>query len=211
MKVQLTWLMVLSSVALGCGDDSPKVGPNDRPAHALIDALMAHVHVKGGEVKPGDVKDPSASADTVKLATPNGTLRLLPRSSSLMPLEVEHPQREPAVQATLMQFEGAEDHFEVLVSEPEIANEESLALEHQFDVDLEVCDTLCNQVYAATLIIAISLEGGAVSEHHRLESYSIAVSAATKPIARARRRRCFPTTTPAWTPRRSPRGKMGAR
>ena len=169
MKAYLAWAwgIGLSSMALGCGVDT-KPGTDEAP-RALIDALMAHVHIKGALLKSGDLLEPTEGADKVKLATPDGTLRLRPRATSLMPLEVEHPDREPALQSTLMQFDGAQDHFQIPIGEPGGGAVRTLALEHEFEVDEEICEGLCNQRYAAKLILSMQLEGDEISERHVID------------------------------------------
>ena len=59
----------------------------------------------------------------------------------------------------------------VPTTDPRRPDSRTLALEHEFEVDEEICEGLCNQRYAAKLILSMQLEGDEISERAVIRNF----------------------------------------
>jgi len=158
------WLGLFALGAFAaCGDDDG--GDDDTSpgsSRAVAEALTEGIQFEDGLVRRGSI--PDASADTVRLSQDDDVLRLAPGASALMSLAVDNPDEDDPVESTLIQFQEADDHVEVPAAEGD-AGVGTGALTLNFQVEDDICDAFCNQLFTIRMIQAVKLRSGGVSRH----------------------------------------------
>ena len=186
LRIALASALVLA--ALGCGSSGKKAATEKE---SVAEALTKHVHFAHGLSKPGEIGKADAAARKVKLTGAAG-LHIAPDADSLMSLDADNPDQDKnAAKNVLCQFAGSKSHAEVPVKEV-LADQsggagddggtsgdsdagsggssggndtDQLHLELTFDVDADICESLCNKRFSAQLVVAIALADGAISAH----------------------------------------------
>lgn len=173
LRIALASGLVLAT--LGCGSSGKKAATSEQ--ESVAEALTKHVHFAHQLTpKPGDIAKADAAARKVKLSGTAG-LQVEPSGDSLMSLDVENPDEDQnAAKNVLCQFAGSKSHSVIPVKEV-LADQGSdaggggssetdqLHVDVTFDVDAEICESLCNKRFDAQLIVAIALADGAISAH----------------------------------------------
>ena len=160
----------LATFALACGDDDAGGGDVSR-RESVADALTRSVKFARGRSRDGDLAALDPAAATVTLDLSAQVVDMSPGAASLLGFDVQNPDGNEPVVATLLQFEGADSHTSVPVSAGDAgvadggAADSELHVENGFEVADDVCEHLCNQRFMARLEFAVELEGGAVSGH----------------------------------------------
>lgn len=162
--------MAIAVLWLGIGGCFTSEEEPPARVESLIEALLRGVRFENGEMREGDIPDADASADTVRLATPEPTLQLVPGEASIMSLEATTEESNGAV-ATLLQFEGADSHSSVPVENvgDGIALQIAQGIENPFTVSDDICAYLCNRRYTTRLWFAVELGDGAISPQQSVE------------------------------------------
>lgn len=161
LQAACTWFLL---AGVGCGDDAgqggPAVGVNDQASAALTQ----QVDFADGKVRDGSL--PKTTADDVTVGDENGTYALKPDApADILALEVDNPDGDDPVAATLLQFEGDDEHH---VEVPTEVAGAGTGIAIPFSVGADACADLCNQVYTLTLIETVRLESGAVGTFTRV-------------------------------------------
>jgi hypothetical protein len=163
-------LLVLTLVAAAsCGDDDDATGDtSEQSAKKVATALTSNVLFADGVVELGEL--PDQSNDTVSLKQEDQVLSLQPDEAQILALEVDNPDEDTdPVAATLMQFEGDDDHhIEVPGGQGDAdagadAGTGGIAL--KFTVGSDVCSKLCDDTFTITMLQAVRLKKGGVSKH----------------------------------------------
>jgi hypothetical protein len=171
---------VLVFAVFGCGSSGKKAAGSEK--ESVAEALSKHVHFAHQLTRRGDIGKEDDAARKVKLSGAAG-LHVAPNADSLMSLDVENPdQDDNAAKNVLCQFAGSSGHSEIPVKEV-LADQgggddagssggdagagsdtDQLHLDVTFEVDGDICESLCNRRFTAQLIVAIALADGSISE-----------------------------------------------
>lgn len=154
-------LVVLTGMAISCGDDSGASPEEDEGAtrRRVAEALTAGIDFEGGIPVLEPMPDPTD--EDLVVEQDDAPIELDPGLPSLLPFSIENNDEEDPVVATLLQFEDAEDNEHVKVEIEEGATMAEIML----DVDDSVCDTLCADSFAVKLIQALKTKGGRIGAH----------------------------------------------
>lgn len=145
-------------VAMGCSSSSSDDGP--KRSESVIDALVRAVKFDDGRPRQGDIATLDPSVGSVSLVTDDSQLDIGPGVVSLLDFDVDGVDDDDAVVATLLQFDGADQHVRVPV---EAEDAGASRIENPFHVEDDVCQFLCNKIYTARLSFAVELHGGKVT------------------------------------------------
>jgi hypothetical protein len=168
-----TWLCATLALGAGiasCSDSGKKEATSsEKTSMAVAEALTSGAKFDGGLIKSGLI--PKATAEDVDITQDDPPLELAPGDSALMSLNVENPEQDDdPVVATLIQFDGSDDHVEVGVGDADggVADggvaDASGSIETSFQLDGDVCKSFCNKKFAVKMFQAVKLHGGGVSE-----------------------------------------------
>jgi hypothetical protein len=161
----------IAAAAAACtSSDDPDEGSSGR-RRSLAEALTNGIEFDNGVLRTRPLPDADEGGERVRLDPGNSPLRLAPGQDSLMSFGVENPDEEgEPVDSFLMQFAGSESHIEVSRSEDNVSERGgagSLTVEIGLKVADDICEQLCNRRYTSQIIIAVTLDDGAVSVHVR--------------------------------------------
>jgi Low-density lipoprotein receptor domain class A len=161
-----TWLVVTAltlTTTFGCkiGGDDPAGTSTETAAAELSKSVdFENGELIDGLMPPGTEEDallsPLASNDAV-----------LPGGDGLMGFTLDNPD----VALALIQFEGADDHFEVEISGlggdagATDGGTPDRTVELPFSIDPDVCNKLCNTTYEITVKLAVQLQSKKVGKH----------------------------------------------
>lgn len=149
--MQRTALAVWLGLALvACGDDSIAGGG------VVSSQLTQSLAFPDGMVIDGNIPTTPAAPDATILPL-GGDPTAKPNGAGIMALGVDDDEgRTPA--ATLMQFGDDDSHIRVPVPEGSGGT-----IENSFEVGSDLCDGLCNTLYAVTVYVAVEFTSGEVS------------------------------------------------
>lgn len=139
----------LGLVLVACGDDSAAGG-------VVSSQLTQSLDFPKGMVIDGNIPTKPAAPDATILPL-GGNPTAKPNGAGIMALGVEDEEgRTPA--ATLMQFGDDDSHVRVPVPEGSGGT-----IENSFQVGPDLCEGLCNTLYAITVYVAVEFTSGEVS------------------------------------------------
>ena len=153
-------LVALTGMGISCGDDGGGDPAEDDGAtrRRVAEALTSGLDFEGGieQLEPM----PDTTDEDLVIEQDSAPIGLEPGVASLLPFDIENPDEEDPVVATLLQFEDGEEdeHVEVPL---DLADGATMA-EVAFDVADSVCDTLCADSFAVKLIQALKTRGGRI-------------------------------------------------
>jgi hypothetical protein len=169
LAIWLTPALALGIGIASCSDSGKQdAAPNEKTSKAVAEALTTGAKFDGGLIKSGLI--PKATADEVEISEDDPPLELSPGDSALMSLDVENPdEADDPVMATLVQFEGSDDHVEVAIGDadagvPDGGAGESGQVQTSFTLNDDVCETFCNKKFTIKMFQAIKLRGGGISK-----------------------------------------------
>jgi hypothetical protein len=154
-------LVALAGVAISCGDDGGDADPaEDEGAtrRRVAEALTSGLDFEGGVERLEPM--PDTTDEDLVIEQDSAPIDLEPGVASLLPFDIENPDEEDPVVATLLQFEDGEEdkHIEV-----DLELEDGATMgEVMFEVADSVCDTLCADSFAVRLIQALKTRGGRI-------------------------------------------------
>lgn len=166
MRTRWFWTMALAltPACLSGGGAGDGVGVEARQVAA---ALTERVDFAGGSLQDGDV--PAATDSALTLAPLDTALILSPGQSSIMSLDIDHPDDETdPVVATLIQFGSAGKHIEVPTQQRMTVSQGRVQVDNSFSVGGDVCDGLCNKEFTLELTTTGKLQSGAIGKHATL-------------------------------------------
>jgi hypothetical protein len=138
-------------------EDDGDTGDTDEAAAA---ALTNGASFENGELIVGVM--PETTLDTLTLTPPETTSLATPGETTLMSFEATNPdQSDDAIVATLLQFAGADDHFEVNV-EDETVQGDTVSFEHSLMLEDDVCEKLCNRTFDLDLQRSSKTKSGGI-------------------------------------------------
>lgn len=151
------WLV--ASALGGCKDErGPTTGPGLEPPWSAPGALANGVSFSGAALIRAELPEPSTQA--VTLVPLVSVVELAPFATALMPLSVEPPEARASVVATLIQFEGHEQHLRVPAPSPG----DEATIDNSLEVSADVCSRLCNTVHTVRALQALELDDARVTE-----------------------------------------------
>jgi hypothetical protein len=142
---------------VACGDDEG-ADPNAANRAAAI-ALAKVVTFDSGTRVAGLL--PDTTVPSVLLTGSDAVAT--PGMATLLDFEADLPSGESAAVA-LLEFDGADDHFELLVDNPTVVGTQ-VTFSAMMMTPLNACDTLCNTEFDLQLAQALKLASGGVGEH----------------------------------------------
>lgn len=151
-------LVMLTGMAISCGDDGGGAAEEDEGAtrRRVVEALTEGIEFEDGTVQLEPM--PETTDEDLVVEQDDAPIDLNPGLPSLLPFDIENPDEDDPVVATLLQFEDGDEDQHVEVELPEGAT----SAEVELTVDNSVCDTLCADSFAVKLLQALKTKGGRI-------------------------------------------------
>jgi hypothetical protein len=147
-------------LAISCGDDSGGTPEEDEGAtrRRVAQALTDGIDFDNGSAVLEPM--PETTDEDLVIEQDDAPIALDPGTAALLPFDIENPDEDDPVVATLLQFEeaGEDEHIEV---DLELADGATMA-EVMMDVADDVCDDFCADSFAVKLIQALKTRGGRI-------------------------------------------------
>lgn len=150
---------MVASCLLAVGCETTEAPNTNSVSSRLTESVVFLLGMK----VPGDL--PEATDEAVTLVELGPATLLSPGGSELLAFEVTDPDGREVV-ATLLQFEGEDDH---LRGEVEEGGGSSGVISSQLEVEDDLCVGLCDGVLSVEATVALELVGGVISHHLGVE------------------------------------------
>jgi hypothetical protein len=98
----------------------------------------------------------------VRLPQATQDVEVSPGEASILQFSIDTGDETENVEASMLQFEGSDSH--IVVEQAIEPSSEPVPVMLRYTVDEDVCEELCAGVHEVTLVRAVRLEGGEVSE-----------------------------------------------
>ncbi len=176
-----TWLCALCALLVSAcfGGTKTNTGADSSSSGtAAAEALTKGVSFTDGDVVLGAL--PEATLTNLTLV-PGTSDSVLPGDTALMSLDVDNPDGSDQISFTLIQFEGAADHFEVkntgspadagvradagFAADVGPKQRNPVKLKLSYKVDPDVCTKLCDTKFKLNVTQAVKLSKGGISGH----------------------------------------------
>lgn len=157
----LTSMLLLAGCTVKSDDAGKKDAVDGTSKEVVAGALTKGVTIPGAMLISGDLPDTTEQALTLI----GDDQTVVPGGTALLPFDADNPDQDSdPIKYALMQFSGSEDHFELLIDDPEVDGTK-VSFTVKLKVDAGICEKLCNEVLVAKIETALKLKSGAIGKH----------------------------------------------